>query len=823
MKRSNTVSPRSNGSSPLLVNGSGAVPTMLHSNGTTNTNQNNHHNMNGNYMNLQHSNSNNGPMNHRVTLSAAKDTTYSTTEERHGRDSVQFKNGSASGKIQQSSTTRRGGFSVGHGSTSSNPSFSLPPELKKILYEVAKTGKCTSLPWTASEINSFNAKRSQEYHRAAKRKKHGHKDNVTIKSDRSSSSRRDALTPATTTATTTNTTNTSSTTASIVKWESNSNIDDSSVKSYSSKLDTTSSRKTDHQMDHASSVAPSHADSSSVVETASLASQSSKRSVDLSITATAQNDIRRRRFFRDQSYASSCSESVSSAGGGSTLSVPSSSASMGPLCLSLPFRTLRGALRLAVALVLEYSYKHRGGYKLSPAEKRRFEVLANSNSKLSSSYTTGKITSTSSYHPSRTDIAFMERRMRLLKTLGGGKSAHAPATRFANGMHFGNGSDGGFTSDTSIDASIKRKNASEEYAHSSSFGPPFTIQRVAEVLLAPERYYLQTHKLCNALEKLLLVTLPSSAFGGGTGGDTSQSRREEQEIAALADKKEKDESEQRMRKHELKRRISSSSYDGGDPIIEMNVSVETPESKKQMSNIKTSKSTSEQDRRSTNRILGDSQGSSLPLSVSMYQPGAVGQSQGGFNARSSDSYPSSVVNQDNDSVQRDLQVADPLSNALYQTTSQGLNPLMNNHHMEIVIGQGGATASSGDVPYLDQMDAGRFSASNSDIDSESDDISFDDSASDRSDGSDFESTILGVGLSEPFTAARVMALNRVQQQHRREQYLQDRASRQVTTSGTTSNFQSIADFEYQSGDSIDSNMAEDSCGSDSSSQGDFTD
>jgi hypothetical protein len=390
-------------------------------------------------------------------------------------------------------------------------------------------------------------------------------------------------------------------------------------------------------------------------------------------------------------------------------------------------------------------------------------------------------------------------------------------------MHSGNGSDGGFTSDTSIDVSFKRKHASEEYAHTNSFGPPFTIQRVAEVLLAPERYYVQTHKLCNALEKLLLVTLPSSAFGGGTGGDTSQSRREEQEIAALADKKEKDESEQRMRKHELKRRISSCSYDGGDPIIEMNVSVETPESKKQMSNIKTSKSTPEQDRRSTTQILGDGQGSGLPLSVSMYQPGTVGQSQGGFNTRSSDSYPSSVVNQDNDSVQRDLQVANPLSNSLYQTTSQGLNPLMNNHHMEIVIGQGGATASSGDVPYLDQMDAGRFSASNSDIDSESDDISFDDSASDRSDGSDFESTTLAVGLSEPFTAARVMALNRVQQQHRREQYLQDRASRQVTASGTTSNFQSIADFEYQSGDSIDSNMAEDSCGSDSSSQGDFTD
>ena len=96
-------------------------------------------------------------------------------------------------------------------------------------------------------------------------------------------------------------------------------------------------------------------------------------------------------------------------------------------------------------------------------------------------------------------------------------------------------------------------------------GPPFTIQRLAEVLISPERvsdrgkqererernggscqapdlkvythtsfrfffliyqYYTQTHKLCNCLEKLLLVTSSSGAFGGSTGGDTSQSRRE---------------------------------------------------------------------------------------------------------------------------------------------------------------------------------------------------------------------------------------------------------------------------------------------------------
>ena len=122
------------------------------------------------------------------------------------------------------------------------------------------------------------------------------------------------------------------------------------------------------------------------------------------------------------------------------------------------------------------------------------------------------------------------------------------------------------------------------------------------------------------------------------------------------------------------------------------------------------------------------------------------------------------------------------------------------------------SVTSTDVADLEE----RSSASNSDFDSESDDVSFDDSASDRSDGSDSGS----IYFSEPFTAARVMALNRMQQQHRREQYLQDRALRQLAASN--SNFQPPPDSEYQSGDSIDSTMADDSCGSDSSSS-DFAD
>ena len=110
--------------------------------------------------------------------------------------------------------------------------------------------------------------------------------------------------------------------------------------------------------------------------------------------------------------------------------------------------------------------------------------------------------------------------------------------------------------------------------------------------------------------------------------------------------------------------------------------------------------------------------------------------------------------------------------------------------------------------YFSKFDAGRSSASTSDSES-CDDV--DDSASDRSDGSDS-------GYNEPFTAARVMTLNRMQQQQRREQSLLNRATAGGANSSTFLNdFRPPSDSEYQSGDSIDSMMAEDSCGSDSSS------
>ncbi|GLE06811.1 hypothetical protein PINS_up016421 [Pythium insidiosum] len=37
-------------------------------------------------------------------------------------------------------------------------------------------------------------------------------------------------------------------------------------------------------------------------------------------------------------------------------------------------------------------------------------------------------------------------------------------------------------------------------------GPPFTLQRLTEVIMEPQKTYKNLHKLCNAIEKLLSVT-----------------------------------------------------------------------------------------------------------------------------------------------------------------------------------------------------------------------------------------------------------------------------------------------------------------------------
>ena len=103
---------------------------------------------------------------------------------------------------------------------------------------------------------------------------------------------------------------------------------------------------------------------------------------------------------------------------------------------------------MAVAIVLDHFFRNRGGYKLSPAEMRRNETLhANTADKLNGLSPNG--------HPLSSRDIFLQRRQKLVDML--------------------------------LPRPLVIDDIAAETSHVADTGPPFTIQRIAEVLVAPER------------------------------------------------------------------------------------------------------------------------------------------------------------------------------------------------------------------------------------------------------------------------------------------------------------------------------------------------
>lgn len=149
------------------------------------------------------------------------------------------------------------------------------------------------------------------------------------------------------------------------------------------------------------------------------------------------------------------------------------------------YRCLKDAFRAAIGFVLDYWYRQKDGYKLSPAEKRRSETSKSERSIPSNSRTendsntkssnvnpnnisAGSTTTDRGDNKSQTEESkqyindiyspeniFQQRRQRLLTMLGQPEDKVAMNT-------------------------VHRFLAEDD-------GPPFTIQRIAEVLIAPER------------------------------------------------------------------------------------------------------------------------------------------------------------------------------------------------------------------------------------------------------------------------------------------------------------------------------------------------
>jgi PPP4R2 len=177
------------------------------------------------------------------------------------------------------------------------------------------------------------------------------------------------------------------------------------------------------------------------------------------------------------------------------------------------YSSVKDALTFSLNSVLDFYYHNRGGYKLSPAEKRKYS-LAGAIGTNKPELTVNEI--------------FQARKKHILDMLG----------RYCEM----NGEQRGTTmSSAAVGSEL----------------PPFTIQRVAEVLMEPERYYTQTHKLCNCMEKLLLVTSSISAFGAMIGEEASPMHRAETESTAVLDEKTRLRSEFRQTHRRTRRKTDS--------------------------------------------------------------------------------------------------------------------------------------------------------------------------------------------------------------------------------------------------------------------------
>jgi hypothetical protein len=549
--------------------------------------------------------------------------------------------------------------------------------------------------------------------------------------------------------------------------------------------------------------------------------------------------------------------------------------------------SVQDALRYALNLVLDYYYSHHGGYKVSRTEKQicssAIDTIKSTNEV--SNVTNDDTTRTNQPVAMSDEEIFQKRKKRLLDMLG----------RYCEGNLDQEGSNSDTEKASNIVISSYRGNAK------NTIHPPFTIQRVAEVLMEPERYYKQTHKLCNCMEKLLLITSSASAFGGNVGEDTMQYRYEETESIALSKERTRVRSEFRQRHRKSRRKVSASALgsnvttesnlksdiDGNGIIsytaLKTNNEIPDADAEDDDDELQDQSSTPNEmqldavaratlrnkfdhvgiDPHSQNAIANSRDVVALIESRRMTNspPPPLTSSHTGLQLhRSNHGSPSSSKSSPTSSPDSNKSMLSPRipSPLLFQHTNYNNNnvydgsarlspplaPILshptNMHVLQLQQHYTNlSTSSAGQREVADGEHRSSPQASSSDIDSESD---LDDSASDRSDGSD--PGIVSAALSyvyEPLTAAQAMALNRRQQQvriHNRSasSSQQQQQNQPVGNSnhGIMDGYNSMnnynsnnynvrilsnTDIEYQSGsgDSVDSTRAEDSGGSDSSS------
>jgi len=167
-----------------------------------------------------------------------------------------------------------------------------------------------------------------------------------------------------------------------------------------------------------------------------------------------------------------------SSDGENTLSSNSSSISKSSSARLVCYNSLREAMAHALLLVLEKAYK-KTGYTLSPIERKK--LIKEKDENLSYS-------------------AFCERKDKLMGMLLGENFKMAIAKFTSNRNH----------SNTSNNKNMKRSMSQGSSSNENEFGenPPFTLQRVAEVLYSPE--HVSTYKKSHNIFALASICMSNS-------------------------------------------------------------------------------------------------------------------------------------------------------------------------------------------------------------------------------------------------------------------------------------------------------------------------
>jgi len=148
------------------------------------------------------------------------------------------------------------------------------------------------------------------------------------------------------------------------------------------------------------------------------------------------------------------------------------------------FTNLKQVFQLAMATVLDYSYTYRGGYRTSVLEKRRMEQCMVATSNPSTTATESK-----DYDPNIAQTIFLQRRERLLLLLG------KPISH-------------GHTETVSDAVESRSTHGEKDDEEEEEEGPPFTMQRLAEILLMPDRVRIDS--LCLYSKEISFTHLVST-------------------------------------------------------------------------------------------------------------------------------------------------------------------------------------------------------------------------------------------------------------------------------------------------------------------------